>query len=245
MKDLTLIIRISIILCFACYAKLHAQAPQGVNYQAIARNPQGQELTNTALDVKYRLYSDAALTILVYEENTSVSTNAFGLFTSVIGQGTPVFGNFSAIPWGASGYWLNVQIKLPSSSTYTDMGASQLWSVPYALYSNVSGNGPPGATGATGLPGSVGATGAIGATGAVGPIGATGIAGVTGATGAIGLTGATGAIGATGPSGFDGATGATGVAGATGAIGVTGPSGFDGATGAAGATGATGANGAT
>jgi hypothetical protein len=260
------------VLVFAV-GQLHAQAPQGVNYQAIARNPQGQELTNTALDVKYRLFSDAALTTLVYEENTSVNTNAFGLFTSVIGQGTPVVGNFSSISWGTSSYWLNVQIKTTSSSTYTDMGASQLWSVPYALYSNISGNGPSGATGATGPSGVNGTTGATGAAGTNGATGATGANGrncwdtngdgindlsedingdnawdaldCRGATGAVGANGATGTTGLAGANGATGATGATGAAGSSGATGATGLTGANGATGATGLTGATGAAGSS
>ncbi|HEU4717133.1 MAG TPA: hypothetical protein VFU15_04840, partial [Bacteroidia bacterium] len=48
---------------------LFAQAPpQGINYQAVARNASGAELTNTTLSVRISIYSDAAATQLVFQE---------------------------------------------------------------------------------------------------------------------------------------------------------------------------------
>ena len=125
------------------------------------------------------------------------------------------------------------------------MGASQMMSVPYALYSQFSSNGPTGATGPTStIPGPTGSTGATGPTGATGAAStAVGPSGATGPTGVDGATGPTGAASSVaGPVGPTGATGATGV-GTTGATGATGPTGVDGATGTVGATGATGATG--
>ncbi|HEU4718666.1 MAG TPA: hypothetical protein VFU15_12565, partial [Bacteroidia bacterium] len=62
-----------LLLLFALLSLLvlkgFAQAPpQGINYQAVARNASGAELTNTTLSVRISIYSDAAATQLVFQE---------------------------------------------------------------------------------------------------------------------------------------------------------------------------------
>lgn len=177
---------------------------------------------------------------IAYSEIHSSLTNAFGLATVVIGQGTPVTGNFNSILWGDTSYFLQVDMDVNGGANFQAMGNSQLWSVPYALYAKTSGNGG-GATGATGL------TGLTGATGDTGPTGTNGTDGNTGATGATGAGGgATGPTGPTGVTGTDGLQGTIGVTGATGSgggsTGPTGPTGLSGNNGMTGATGPTGAS---
>ena len=159
-------------------------------------------------------------------------TNQFGLANAAIGA-VNITG-LSSVNWGTGGKYLEVELDPAGGSNYTNMGNSQLLSVPYAFF---AANSAAGATGATGQQGVTGATGNTGATGDTGPTGA-GVAGPTGPTGATGPGG--GATGATGATGSTGATGATGITGATG-TGTTGATGATGATGSTGATGATGA----
>lgn len=216
---------------------LHGQAPpQGISYQAVARDVSGTEMVNTPLTVRIGIYTDASATVQSYEETHTVTTNAFGLFNIVIGQGAQTSANtFSMINWGSSAHFLKVEVN--TGSGFVNMGTMQLMSVPYALYAGTAANGPTGATGATGLTGAAGPTGLTGATGATGLTGATGVAGPTGAAG---ITGATGTVGSTGATGATGLTGATGAAGPSGATGATGATGVTGLTGAAGPTGETG-----
>ena len=159
---------------------LWAQAPpQGINYQAVARNPAGTEMANASLTVRIGIYTDASATNQAYEETHSVTTNAFGLFNLVIGQGTQTsIGTFSSISWGTSAYYLKVEVD--AGAGFNNMGTTQLMSVPYALFAGVSANGPTGATGPAGTPG---ATGPQGPSGLQGPAGATGSQGPAGATG--------------------------------------------------------------
>src|SRR6266576_2066038 len=128
-----------------------AQAPpQGINYQAVARNTSGAELVGAALTVRLGIYnnSNPIPANLVYEETHAVTTNSFGLFNVVIGQGTQISpGNFSSILWANSAYYLRVEID--GGSGFTDMGTTQLMSVPYALYAGASAGGPTGPMGAT------------------------------------------------------------------------------------------------
>ncbi len=196
-----------------------AQAPpQGINYQAVARDASGTELQNTPLTVRIGIYTDAAATVMAYEETHAVTTNAFGLFSAVIGQGTQTSASaFNTILWASSAHYLKVEIN--GGSGFTDMGTTQLMSVPYALYAGSSAGGPTGPQGATGAQGPTGATGATGLQGVAGAVGANG---VQGATGINGTTGATGATGITGASGVTGATGATGTNGTNGTNGIDG-----------------------
>jgi hypothetical protein len=264
-------IPVILILLLAGITAFAQAPPQGINYQAVARNVSGAELVNTALTVRLGIYnnSNPIPANLVYEETHAVTTNAFGLFNVVIGQGTQTSpGNFSSILWANSSYYLRVEID--GGSGFTDMGTTQLMSVPYALYAGSSSGGPTGPMGATGPQGPTGVAGATGAQGAQGATGAQGPTGVAGATGANGPTGLTGPTGISGDSitsiidngngtltitwphgtittgslyGPTGVTGATGAQGATGAAGPSGPSGDPGPTGAQGATGIAGPSG--
>jgi len=232
---------------------LIAQVPQGINYQAVARNTAGAVLQNQHLGVSFAIHDGSANGNIIYQETDTTTTNQFGLFTLVIGHGTPSLGTFSSISWGTGNKFLEVDYDPAGGTNYSSMGTTQLVSVPYALYAASAGNGagntgptgPAGANGsngATGPQGPSGITGATGADGAQGPQGNPGTQGAVGAAGQDGLNGSTGPTGPTGVGG--GATGPTGPQGATGA-GMTGPTGQNGSNGTTGPTGLTGQNGAT
>ncbi len=222
---------------------LNAQAPQKLNYQAIARNASGSPIVSQSITIRLTVRSQQIGGTVLYRETHIPTTNQFGLFTVYVGDGSPVSGTFGGINWGTGERWLQVEMDASGGSVFTDLGASQLVSVPYALYAaNAGGNtgptGVPGLNGNTGVTGPQGATGNTGPTGNDGLIGATGVTGVTGSGG-----GATGPTGPTGNNGVTGAQGATGNAGQNGNTGVTGPAGNNGVTGAQGVTGATGPTG--
>ncbi|NOY36427.1 MAG: hypothetical protein GXO83_02530, partial [Chlorobi bacterium] len=76
----------------------------------------------------------------VYTETFNPVTNDFGLFTLEIGNGTVVSGNFAAIDWTAGPYFLKVEMDAAGGTDYTDMGTTQLLSVPYALHAKTAGS---------------------------------------------------------------------------------------------------------
>ncbi len=256
------------IACLLFITRLSAQIPQAFNYQAVVRNTSGQIVGNQTVNFRTTIRQGGISGNIVYQETHLDTTNEFGLSAFAIGNGTIVVGNFNLINWALGNYYLQIELDATGGNNFTDMGAQQLLSVPYALYAKSSGSGggsghtgPTGATGADGITGNTGPTGATGNTGvtgvtgptgagggATGPTGTTGATGPTGsgggATGPTGPTGATGPTGsgggATGAMGATGLTGNTGPTGATGLNGVTGPMGADGVTGPTGATGVTG-----
>jgi hypothetical protein len=220
-----------------------AQAPQQMNYQAVVRGISGNPVANsTPVKLRFTIHDGSAGGSSVFTETINTTANQFGLVNVQIGS----VANLGTVNWGSGTKFLQVETDVNNAGSFTDMGTSQLLSVPYALY---AANSPAGATGPAGPQGPAGAAGLNGADGAQGPQGATGAQGAIGATGAQGIQGVAGAIGATGaqgPTGIGvaGPTGAQGPQGATGAAGAQGPTGI-GVAGPAGATGATGAPGPT
>jgi hypothetical protein len=121
--------------------------PQGINYQAVAIDNDGNEMVGIDLKgmpvaekeirVRFSILKDSETGILNYREQHLVTTDAYGLFNTVIGQGiedaTPI--SFNQIDWGTGYHFLKVEIDIKGGTEYKDMGTQQLWSVPYSLYS--------------------------------------------------------------------------------------------------------------
>ena len=119
-----------------------AQSPQKMSYQAVIRNSSGTLVTNHAVGMKISILQGSATGTVVYSETYSPNpqTNANGLVTIEIGNGTPVTGTFSGIDWSAGPYYLKTEADPAGGSSYTITGTSQLLSVPYSLYSKTSGD---------------------------------------------------------------------------------------------------------
>lgn len=238
------------LLPFLTAATLMAQPPQQMNYQAVIRDASGQPLPNgTVVKIRFQIHDGSPMGPVVYQEVMTTNTNQFGLINVQIGS----TGDLSFVDWGSAAKYLQVEVDPAGGVNYTDMGSSQLLSVPYALYAGSSGGGQgprghTGPTGPTGLNGANGATGPAGLQGAQGiqgPVGPVGPAGATGPQGPQGLPGATGATGPQGPQGPQGPAGVAGTTGATGPQGLQGPAGPQGPTGPQGIPGANGAQGPT
>ena len=181
----TIFTLVSVLFCSITFAQ---SVPQGINYQAVARDATGNEITNQSLTVRLSVVSGSATGTISWQETHSVTTNDYGLFTTVIGQGTSTgagsSATFDVVAWGSSSHYLKVEIN--SGSGYLNLGTNELLSVPYALQAGNPGPiGPQGPAGATGATGPQGPAGATGATGPQGPAGATGATGplVSGSTG--------------------------------------------------------------
>ena len=113
-----------------------AQAPQKMNYQGIVRDALGNSLPGgTNVTVRFRIHDGTPSGAVVFQETNTAVTNQFGLITQVIGGSSPLTG----VNWGSGPKYLQVEIDANGGSNFTDMGTSQLISVPYALYAANSG----------------------------------------------------------------------------------------------------------
>jgi uncharacterized protein (TIGR02145 family) len=251
------------VCCLFATTNSYAQAPDGINYQAVIRKTSGALLTNSPVAIRVQIKQTSATGTVVFSERQTAITSAYGLVNLVIGQGILLSGNFATINWSTGNYWVSLGVDFSNGTNYVDYGSQRLMSVPYALYAKNAGNQlnqwrygnivPATTLGAMGdfyldmITGNVyyknSSTTWVLTGNIKGPTGATGSAGVTGPiglTGPAGPTGVAGPAGATGPIGLTGPAGPTGVAGPAGAQGIqglTGPAGVAGPTGPAGAQG--------
>ena len=133
--------------------------PFGIFYQAVARDNFGKELVNKDIDVKFSIISGNPLGTVVYQElHSKVTTSKFGVFSLIIGHGTPTggtYGELSQIQWGQAFHYLKIEVKFDNS--FIDMGTMQFLAVPYALYAQKSLE--PGPAGPKGDPGPKGESG--------------------------------------------------------------------------------------
>ncbi|MBS1593492.1 MAG: hypothetical protein JST90_04165 [Bacteroidetes bacterium] len=132
------------VLCLAAFLPGYTQvaaasaAPQGINYQSVARNGAGQILTNQPIGLRVTIHDSTSAGAIVYQEHHTVVTNAFGTFSVVIGGGSIILGNFGGIQWGTANKYMQVEMDFAGGNNYTNMGTSQLLSVPFALYAGTS-----------------------------------------------------------------------------------------------------------
>ncbi|MBC7447524.1 MAG: hypothetical protein H7330_05640, partial [Hymenobacteraceae bacterium] len=127
----------------AAYAQT---VPQGISYQAVARNAAGAVLANQPVKLRLSVSPNAAGTLPVYVETQAATTSALGLLTVTLGQGTLVSGAFATISWGTGSYWVKTEIDPAGGVAFQILGTTQLLSVPYALYAKASAtSGPTGA----------------------------------------------------------------------------------------------------
>lgn len=136
-----------------------AQAPQGINYQAVVRDNGGNVIASSSVGIRIQIRQNSATGTIVYSESFSPTTSAIGLVNLVIGQGNVLSGTFASINWGQGTYYCELGLDPNGGTSYTTMGAQQLVSVPYALYSGhamvadsvVGGSGSGSYTAGTGI----------------------------------------------------------------------------------------------
>lgn len=115
---------------FLIIPSLQSQSPQGIPYQAVARNADGSVMTQSPVNLTLTIHDGTFNGIMVYGESHALTSNDQGLVSCVVGTGSPIQGSFASIDWGNGAKFLHVVMD------GFDLGTQQLMSVPYALYSN-------------------------------------------------------------------------------------------------------------
>lgn len=117
-----------------CTLATMAQAPLGMNYQAVIRNSTGEVVANQQIGLQLSVLQGSSSGTSVYSETFTPTTNEFGLVNVILGQGKSKSGDYSAINWSTANYYLKVGLDLNGGSSYQTMGVTQLLSVPYANF---------------------------------------------------------------------------------------------------------------
>jgi len=132
---------LSFVLAIITFMQAYAQAPKGINYQGVARDNEGKPIVAKNISVRISILKNAANGEVEYTETHKPQTNQFGLFSLIIGQGTAGTGSFAFVSWAVGNKWLQIEIDPEGGSSFQLAGSQQLMSVPYAFYSEYSGNG--------------------------------------------------------------------------------------------------------
>ena len=118
---------------------IYSQAPSQFTYQSVVRNEVGRLVSNQDVSFRFTISKGSESGMIVFEEEHTVITNINGLATMIIGKGS---GNddLADIDWGSDSYYLTVEVDPQGGFNYVGEDTTQLLSVPYALYSNSSGD---------------------------------------------------------------------------------------------------------
>ena len=93
----------SLFILLLCSITFAQTTPEGVNYQAVARDATGIVLANQSLDVTITILDNQQNGVELYkEQHSTVMTNDFGLFNLAIGSGQALLGSFDASLFSSS-----------------------------------------------------------------------------------------------------------------------------------------------
>ncbi len=120
------------------------QSPQKFKFQAVARDAGGSPYNSENIAIRVSIVRDGATGLIDYAERHALTTSPLGVFDLEIGGGSSLSGDFSTLEWGMHSYYLKIDIDPSGGTNYTNLGTSQLLSVPYAIYARESGSGGAG-----------------------------------------------------------------------------------------------------
>ncbi|MFM1820569.1 MAG: hypothetical protein RLZZ402_928 [Bacteroidota bacterium] len=110
----------------------------GINFQGVGRNSSGAVLATQKISLRFTVLQGSETGAVEYVESKEVTTNAQGIFSVVIGDGTQISktGNFADINWKINPKFLKVEMDPAGGSSFAAMGTTRLQSVPFAYYAN-------------------------------------------------------------------------------------------------------------
>ena len=113
-----------------------SMAQNGFNYQAVIRDADGNLLANQNIALRITLTSENADTTY-YQEMQTKQTNAYGVVSIVVGEGTVLSGYFSQVPWNSGNVYMKTEFDPTGVGTddlLVTVGTTRLQSVPVAEY---------------------------------------------------------------------------------------------------------------
>ncbi len=122
------------IFIYSIFFVLLAQvafAQKPLTFQSYARDNSGAAITNVTVQVRSTLHIDGAPK---YTEIQNVSTDGFGVFTILLGEGTATLGEFRDLNFLRNDYFLKVEIE--NAGLFNVISDTKLPTVAYAKYSD-------------------------------------------------------------------------------------------------------------
>ena len=126
------------LLALMVYAAAYCGVPQAISYQAVALNGAGQPVKNKNVALRLSIIYGSSGGTLNYQERQTALTDASGVLSVNIGNGSVLSGSFAGVDWSKGVYFLKTEIDTTGGTSYTTIGTVQFFSVPFSLYSGNS-----------------------------------------------------------------------------------------------------------
>ncbi len=133
------------VVCLAYATSFGQNVPQGIAYQAVAvkdgaysvagQNPQAIYWSNKEIKVRFTIFDKYPNGSSQYSEVHTTTTDDYGVFNLIIGQGSGLSGDFTSIPWELGDAHLQVEIDFDNDDNFKVTSFERFWSVPYAFVS--------------------------------------------------------------------------------------------------------------
>ena len=131
---------LSLFLLSLYFTNLNAQINKGINFQGVARNSNGIILANKIIALRLSIKNDSINGVIEYQEIKSITTNAIGLFSVVVGskqdRNIISIGNFENINWSNTEKYLQVEVDITGELYFSSIGIQKINYVPYAFYAD-------------------------------------------------------------------------------------------------------------
>ena len=109
-----------------------AQAPNKINFQSVIRNNLGEVQANKSVKMRVSILSGSINGSSVYSETHTKTTDANGLISLQIGNGTTLSGVFANIDWGNTSHFIKLEVDFSGRNNFVLLGSQELMSVPSA-----------------------------------------------------------------------------------------------------------------
>ena len=131
--------RLVFYILFMCIHS-NAQTNKGIHFQGVARSNNGLIIANKIINIRLSILSDSTNGNIEYQEIKSITTNAIGLFSVIVGSKEDrkiiSMGSFDNINWSNTEKYLQVDVDITGDLYFNNIGSQKINYVPYAFYAD-------------------------------------------------------------------------------------------------------------
>ncbi|MEX1003549.1 MAG: hypothetical protein WDZ35_15630, partial [Crocinitomicaceae bacterium] len=149
-KNIITSILLTVATGFISYGQNQVANLQGINYQAVAIDEEGNEIVGVDIEnkplyekeigVRFTIDDGPSGSVTYYQDEHVTNTDGYGLFSLTIGLGTStglgVHDSLLDIPWINGDQWLMVEISMNNDGDYRMVSHEKFRTVPYSFYTD-------------------------------------------------------------------------------------------------------------
>jgi hypothetical protein len=133
MKKLTLL-----FLILSGTFQVYSQSPSYFSFQSVIRNNNSVLVIEQDINLRISIFKNDTLLPELFSEEHSLQTNKNGLVSMEIGKGVNLVGQLNSIDWSNGEFYVKTEIDIDNDQNYDLSGITQMLSVPFSMFSNIS-----------------------------------------------------------------------------------------------------------